>query len=106
MTRADAYRFFSTLPRNVYRSLSARSADGRIVAITLWRDEFSGPAGRMVYELSRWGDWHRGNCRAFFQDPEQLWTEGELKAALVQAGFREINPIWRNLMFVGMLALK
>lgn len=35
-----------------------------------------------------------------------LWTEGEFKAALVQAGFREINPIWRNLMFVGMLALK
>jgi tRNA (cmo5U34)-methyltransferase len=35
-----------------------------------------------------------------------LWTEAELKAALVQAGFRDINPIWRNLMFVGILALK
>jgi tRNA (cmo5U34)-methyltransferase len=35
-----------------------------------------------------------------------LWTEGELKAALVQAGFREINPIWRNLMFVAMVARK
>jgi tRNA (cmo5U34)-methyltransferase len=35
-----------------------------------------------------------------------LWTEAELKAALIQVGFREINPIWRSLMFVGMLALK
>jgi len=35
-----------------------------------------------------------------------LWTEAELKAALIQAGFREITSIWRNLWFVGMLALK
>jgi tRNA (cmo5U34)-methyltransferase len=35
-----------------------------------------------------------------------LWTEAELKAARIQVGFREINPIWRNLMFVGMLALR
>jgi tRNA (cmo5U34)-methyltransferase len=35
-----------------------------------------------------------------------LWTEAELRAALSQAGFREINPIWRSLMFVGLLALK
>ncbi len=35
-----------------------------------------------------------------------LWTESELKAALAQAGFREINPIWRNSMFVAILALK
>jgi tRNA (cmo5U34)-methyltransferase len=35
-----------------------------------------------------------------------LWTEAELMAALSQAGFHEITPIWRNLMFVGILALK
>jgi tRNA (cmo5U34)-methyltransferase len=35
-----------------------------------------------------------------------LWTETELRAALIQVGFREINPIWRRLMFVGLLALK
>jgi tRNA (cmo5U34)-methyltransferase len=35
-----------------------------------------------------------------------LWTETELRAALSQVGFREINPIWRSLMFVGFLALK
>jgi tRNA (cmo5U34)-methyltransferase len=35
-----------------------------------------------------------------------LWTETELRAALGQVGFREINPIWRRLMFVGLLALK
>jgi tRNA (cmo5U34)-methyltransferase len=35
-----------------------------------------------------------------------LWTETELKAALIQVGFREIEPIWRSIMFVGLLALK
>lgn len=35
-----------------------------------------------------------------------LWTEAELKKLLWQVGFRDIEPIWRNLGFVGMLALK
>ena len=35
-----------------------------------------------------------------------LWTEAELKAALRQVGFREIEPIWRNFTFIGILALK
>lgn len=35
-----------------------------------------------------------------------LWTETELKQALRHIGFREIEPIWRNYMFVGFLALK
>jgi tRNA (cmo5U34)-methyltransferase len=35
-----------------------------------------------------------------------LWTESELRAALAQAGFREITPIWRSFVFVAMLALK
>jgi tRNA (cmo5U34)-methyltransferase len=35
-----------------------------------------------------------------------LWTEPELRAALSQVGFSEIEEIWRNHMFVGLLALK
>jgi tRNA (cmo5U34)-methyltransferase len=35
-----------------------------------------------------------------------LWTEAELKTALSQVGFREIEPIWRSFMFVSFLALK
>jgi tRNA (cmo5U34)-methyltransferase len=35
-----------------------------------------------------------------------LWSEAELRTALRSAGFREIEPIWRNLMFVGFVALK
>jgi tRNA (cmo5U34)-methyltransferase len=35
-----------------------------------------------------------------------LWTEAELKQALRQVGFREIEPIWRNFTFIGILALK
>jgi hypothetical protein len=70
LTRSKAYRFFGTRPKNVYRSLSARSEDGCSVAITLWRDQLRGPPGHMVYELLNWGDWHRGNCRSFFKDLE------------------------------------
>lgn len=35
-----------------------------------------------------------------------LWAEAELKGALKEVGFREIEAIWRNYMFVGLLALK
>ena len=35
-----------------------------------------------------------------------LWTEAELKQALRLVGFREIEPIWRNFAFNGILALK
>jgi tRNA (cmo5U34)-methyltransferase len=34
------------------------------------------------------------------------WTETELRAALHQAGFRELTAFWRGLFFVGYLALK
>jgi tRNA (cmo5U34)-methyltransferase len=35
-----------------------------------------------------------------------LWTEVELRSALCQAGFREIQSIWRSAVFVGLLVLK
>jgi tRNA (cmo5U34)-methyltransferase len=35
-----------------------------------------------------------------------LWTESELKRALRRTGFREIETIWRNYTFMGILALK
>jgi tRNA (cmo5U34)-methyltransferase len=35
-----------------------------------------------------------------------LWTEAELRAGFSQVGFREIEPIWRSYMFVGLVALK
>jgi tRNA (cmo5U34)-methyltransferase len=34
------------------------------------------------------------------------WTEPELRGALRAAGFRELTPFWRGLLFVGYLALK
>jgi tRNA (cmo5U34)-methyltransferase len=34
------------------------------------------------------------------------WTEAELRIALSQVGFREINLFWSRLFFVGLLALK
>jgi tRNA (cmo5U34)-methyltransferase len=35
-----------------------------------------------------------------------LWTEKELRRTLGAVGFRDIEPIWRNLAFVGVLAFK
>jgi tRNA (cmo5U34)-methyltransferase len=35
-----------------------------------------------------------------------LWTEAELKQALRGVGFREIDSIWRNFTFIGVLALR
>jgi tRNA (cmo5U34)-methyltransferase len=34
------------------------------------------------------------------------WTEAELRTALSQVGFREINLFWSRLFFVGLVALK
>lgn len=70
MRRVQAFRHFGTKPKNPYRSLSARSADGGAVAVTLWKDQFCGPPGRMVYWLPAWGDWNRSNGRSFFEDLE------------------------------------
>jgi tRNA (cmo5U34)-methyltransferase len=35
-----------------------------------------------------------------------LWTEAELKAALCESGFREVQLIWANFPFVALLAVK
>jgi len=35
-----------------------------------------------------------------------LWTESELRKALRRVGFREIELIWKDLTFVGFLAIK
>jgi tRNA (cmo5U34)-methyltransferase len=35
-----------------------------------------------------------------------LWTEAELKSALSQTGFRHIETIWKDLVFMGVVALK
>lgn len=68
-TRTQAFLFFNTEPRNPYWSLSARSADGKTVAVTLWKDEITGSAGRMVYERRSLGGWYQGNgSRSFFKD--------------------------------------
>lgn len=35
-----------------------------------------------------------------------LWTEAELRSALVEVGFREIEPIWGSFPFAAFVALK
>jgi hypothetical protein len=63
-TRNQAFRLYNTKPRNPNWSWSARSADR--VVVTLWKDEFTGPAGRMTYERHGFGNWHKGNGNKFF----------------------------------------
>jgi hypothetical protein len=72
-TRTAAFRFFSTEPRNPNWSWSARSTDGQTVVVTLWKHEFTGSAGDMIYARSNLGDWHKGiGSRVFFED--LLWA--------------------------------
>lgn len=66
-TRTQAFRLYNTEPRNPNWSWSARCAD--TVVVTLWKDEFTGPAGRMIYERHGLGNWHKGNGNRFlFED--------------------------------------
>jgi hypothetical protein len=68
-TRTAAFRFYNAKPSNPNWSWSARSADGRTVVVTLWKHEFKGPAGKMVYAHSGLGNWHEGNgSRTFSKD--------------------------------------
>lgn len=67
MTRLQAFRCFGIKAFSPYR-WSARSADGLKVAITIWLDELSGPAGGLIYRRLGWGDWNRVNGRFFFED--------------------------------------
>jgi len=50
MTHTAAFAFFGTKPRNVQWSWSARNEDTKVVAVTLWRHEFSKEGNTQVYE--------------------------------------------------------
>jgi hypothetical protein len=65
-TRTEAFRFYNTEPRNAHWSWSAKSEDEKTVAVTLWKNEFSGPAGQMKYEKSNIANWFDGPGRRFF----------------------------------------
>ena len=68
-TRAQSFHALGTIPRNPQRSWSARSIDKKTVAISLWRDQLQGQAGRMTCSKIDWGDWHQGyESRIFFED--------------------------------------
>lgn len=68
-TRAQAFLALGTIPHNPQRSWSARSIDKKTVAISLWKDQLRGPAGRMTCSKIDWGDWHQGyESRIFFED--------------------------------------
>lgn len=68
-TRTQAFRFYGTKPRNSNWSWSARSEDGKTVVLSLWKDEFKGPVGAMVYDRPSTADWHDGpGKQQFFRD--------------------------------------
>lgn len=45
-THTEAFRYFGVTPRNTYWSWSGRSADGKIVVVTLWDHELGMIKGR------------------------------------------------------------
>lgn len=49
-THTTPFQHFGTSPRNVQRSLSARSVDGETVVVTLWQDQFKRRGNRLTYE--------------------------------------------------------
>jgi hypothetical protein len=48
MTHTEAFRAYGVEPRNANWSWSGKSADGKTVVVTLWKDEFKGSAGKMA----------------------------------------------------------
>lgn len=70
-TRTASFHFYNTEPLNSNWSWSARSEN--TVVLTLWRHEFTGPAGRMTYERRGFGDWRKGNGIKFFYE-HLLWA--------------------------------
>lgn len=60
MSRLAAFRALGAKPTNVYTSLSAISADGKTVVVTLWQRDFRGRGGEMIYELRNLGGWFKG----------------------------------------------
>jgi hypothetical protein len=68
MTHTKAFRTYGVKPRNANWSWSGRSADGKTVVVTLWKDEFKGLAGQMVYSRPDRGDWSDGPGFRFFME--------------------------------------
>jgi hypothetical protein len=68
VTRKRSFGSYGAYPRNIIRAWSAISADGSSVVLSLWRDEFRGPAGAMVYEKPNTDDWRDGQSKRDFFD--------------------------------------
>jgi hypothetical protein len=51
-THSGAFAHFGASPRNIQWSWSAKSADGKTVVLTLWKDKITRRDGRVLYE---WG---------------------------------------------------
>lgn len=68
MTHTKAFQTYGVQPRNANWSWSGRSTDGKIVVVTLWKDEFKGKAGEMVYSRPDRGDWFDGPGFRFFME--------------------------------------
>jgi hypothetical protein len=47
----DAFGYFGAVPANIQWSWSARSPDGRTVAVVWWKDERAWRDGRLVYDM-------------------------------------------------------
>lgn len=73
MSHTEAFKTYGVKPRNANWSWSARSEDNNFVVVTLWKDEFTGAAGQMVYSRPSRGDWSNGPGFRYFME-DLLWA--------------------------------
>jgi hypothetical protein len=65
----EAFGYFDTVPANIQWSWSARSPDGRVVAVVWWIDERCWRDGKLIYDmrdrpnLHLWKDRHGNRDR-------------------------------------------
>jgi hypothetical protein len=68
-TRTAAFASYGIVLRNVAWSLSGRSEDGQIVAVSIWESDLSGGIGKRVFDRPDWGDWYNGSGKKYlFED--------------------------------------
>jgi hypothetical protein len=114
-TVAGAFGFFGTVPTNIAWSWSARSPDGKTVAITWWKDEIGhDPSGKLVCDtrnhpmLSLWQGrlgnrerienlaWARDHCDGLFR---VVWCKANYTGARVRKAIERYpdKDLWMRL---------
>jgi hypothetical protein len=67
-TRTGAFLTYGITLSNQNFSISGKSVEKNIVAVSLWLHELHGSEGEHFYDRSSWSGWDRKAKKAFFSD--------------------------------------